>query len=509
MQPGPTVIADRYELRSLLATGGMGRVWRAHDTRLGRDVAIKVLRSEFTGDASFLARFRAEARHTAVLSHPNIATLHDYGEITEGPEHLAYLVMELVDGESLSQLLAREGRLDPARAAAVLRQTAAGLGAAHALGVVHRDVKPGNVLVARDGTCKLTDFGIASSAASVPLTGTGQIIGTAHYLSPEQAQGAPATPASDVYALGLVGYEMLAGRRAFEGESSVQVALKQIHELPPPLPADVPEGLRAVVGRALVKDPAQRIPTGAAFRDALDAAPAGRPVADVDRADTAVLAPPPVAPTPSGPPPVTRVLPAAAPTAPAAGPPPQPFGAPGTDRPRRRPRRGLLAGAAVLVALFALGVVLALVLRSGDDPGSGEAETTASAPADQGTSAPATPTAEEPPPVQVAADDYVGRPVDRVQAELTELGLRVQLRPVATGDADEGDVLALDPVGALAPGDVVTVTHAVAPPPADEGDEGEGDDSGPGNNENGNGGNGNNGNGNGNGNGRGGRGGDD
>src|SRR3712207_1346421 len=159
VQPGATPIADRYELRSLLATGGMGQVWRAHDTRLGRDVALKLLRSEYTGDPSFLARFRAEARHTAALSHPNIATLYDYGEVPAGPgsaEHLAYLVMELVDGESLSQLLVREGRLDPARTAEVLRQTAAGLGAAHAVGVVHRDVKPGNVLVARDGTCKLT-----------------------------------------------------------------------------------------------------------------------------------------------------------------------------------------------------------------------------------------------------------------------------------------------------------------------------------------------------------------
>src|SRR4051794_31672196 len=139
VQPGSTTLADRYELRSLLATGGMGQVWRAHDTRLGRDVAVKVLRSEYTGDPSFLARFRAEARHTAVLSHPNIATLHDYGEVGgDGRgEHLAYLVMELVEGESLSTLIAREGRLNPDRTADVLRQTAAGLGAAHARGVVH------------------------------------------------------------------------------------------------------------------------------------------------------------------------------------------------------------------------------------------------------------------------------------------------------------------------------------------------------------------------------------
>ncbi|MGY1772054.1 protein kinase domain-containing protein [Blastococcus sp. SYSU D00813] len=500
MQPGQGRIADRYELRSLLATGGMGQVWRASDTLLGRDVALKVLRSEFTGNPEFLARFRAEARHTAVLSHPNIATLFDYGEVPVGPgspEHLAYLVMELVDGESLSQVLAREGRLDPDRTADVLRQTAAGLGAAHSLGVVHRDVKPGNVLVARDGTVKLTDFGIASSAASVPLTGTGQIIGTAHYISPEQAQGAPASPASDVYALGLVGYEMLAGRRAFDGENSVQVVMRHINEPPPPLPDDVPEPLRALVGRALAKDPAQRFPDGAAFRDAVDAARAGRPVAPLpgafaDGTPTAVIPPRPAGAAP----PVTRVLPVAAPAAATSGPPSGPSQpARPAAQPPRRSRRGLLAGMVVLAALFAVGVVLALALGGGDDPGTGEAGTTTSAPAD-GTAtsaAPETTVAEQPPTVGVAAGDYVGRPVGQVRAELTALGLQVQLRPVTTADAADGEVLALDPTGELEPGTVVTVTHAVAPPPpaAEEGD-------GNGGNGNGNGGNGNGGNGNGN-----------
>src|SRR5918997_3385573 len=242
----------------------MGRVWRARDTLLERPVAVKVLRSEFTADATFRARFRAEAQHTAALHHPNIASVFDYGELQEDGENLAYLVMELVEGETLSALLEREGRLDAARTLALLRQTSAALAAAHAAGVVHRDIKPGNVLVRSDGVVKITDFGIAWSTSSVPLTGTGQVIGTAHYLAPEQAAGGKATPASDVYALGAVAYECLTGRRAFDGENSVQIALKQMREEPAPLPADVPAGIRGVVERAMAKDPAMRFPDGAA-----------------------------------------------------------------------------------------------------------------------------------------------------------------------------------------------------------------------------------------------------
>ncbi|WP_228394971.1 protein kinase domain-containing protein, partial [Modestobacter roseus] len=281
MHPTGRLIDGRYQLTSLIATGGMGQVWQGRDTVLDRDVAVKVLRSEYTGDPTFLARFRSEAQLSAGLLHPHIATLFDYGEVPAqhpGDEHLAYLVMELVRGESLSQLLHREHRLTPDRTLEVLRQCAAGLAAAHAGGVVHRDVKPGNVLLADDGTVKLTDFGVALSAASVSLTQTGQVIGTAHYLSPEQAQGSRATPASDVYALGLVGYECLAGHRAFDAESSVQVALMQIRDTPAPLPADVPEPVRALIGAALAKDPAQRIADGAALRDAVDDVRAGRPL---------------------------------------------------------------------------------------------------------------------------------------------------------------------------------------------------------------------------------------
>ncbi|GHE09749.1 serine/threonine-protein kinase [Klenkia taihuensis] len=264
------VLGDRYELRSVIATGGMGRVWRALDLRLRRPVAVKLLRGEFAGDAEFIARFRAEARHAALLRDEHVAAVYDYGETGADGEQLAWLVMELVEGEPLSALRRREGALDADRVVDLLRQAASGLAAAHAAGVVHRDVKPGNLLVRPDGSLTITDFGIAWSAASVSLTGTGEVIGTAHYLSPEQAQGRQATAASDVYGLGMVGYELLTGRRAFPGDSPVAVVVQQIHEEPEPLPDTVPAGVRQLLAAMLTKDPAQRLADGAAVLAAVE-----------------------------------------------------------------------------------------------------------------------------------------------------------------------------------------------------------------------------------------------
>ncbi|WP_193616543.1 serine/threonine-protein kinase [Goekera deserti] len=275
------VLGDRYELESLIATGGMGQVWRGRDALLGRPVAVKVLRSEYTGDPVFLSRFRSEAHHTAAVGHRNIAALFDYGEqqpAGDSGEHVAYLVMELVDGVPLSDVLHGSGGLPAERTLHLLRQTGLALTAAHAAGVVHRDVTPRNVLVCPDDTVKVTDFGIAWSAGSVPLTRTGQVVGTAQYLSPEQAQGLPATAASDVYSLGMIAYECLAGRRAFDGENSVAIALMQLRSRPDPLPLHVPAGVRELVDACLVKDPAARIPDGAAFVAAVDAVRAGRPL---------------------------------------------------------------------------------------------------------------------------------------------------------------------------------------------------------------------------------------
>ncbi|SDE21642.1 serine/threonine protein kinase [Blastococcus fimeti] len=464
------LIANRYRLGSLIAGGGMGQVWRGRDTLLDRPVAVKVLRDQFAADPAFRARFRSEAQHAATLVHPHIAAVFDYGELPATPARppLAYLVMELVEGESLADVLRREGSLDVPRTLDVLRQAADGLGAAHAAGVVHRDIKPANLLVGLDGRVKLTDFGIARSTGGVAVTATGQVMGTAHYLSPEQASGRPAGPASDVYALGTVGYECLAGRRAFEGESAVQIAVMQIREHPDPLPAGIPPAVRALVERAMAKDPAARFADGSALRDAVDVVRAGGSATPAPRTTalsrTAVL-PRTVAP------PATAVLPVV------PGPGPAPAAAP---VPRRRRRRWPVAVLLTALLLAVGGAVVATALRDGATstaaPVSEEptpSETTAAVP-----SAPAG--------VDVVAADLLGRPVGEVQAELVARGLRVELRAVETGDVASGRVIAVAPAGTLPPDALVRLDHAVppvpAPPPApdpapvDEGDQGDGDE---------------------------------
>ncbi len=259
------LLAGRYRLVHRLASGGMGQVWRAEDKVLGRPVAVKLLSSEFAEDRAFLDRFRTEARRTAALSHPGIASVFDYGEIEE-PNSTAYLVMELVEGAPLLAVLAREGRLDPERVLDVVAQAALALGAAHQAGVVHRDVKPSNLLIRRDGVVKVTDFGIARMIGEAPRSEIGLVVGTAAYLSPEQVACRPVTPASDVYALGVVAYECLAGRRPFTGEHPVAVALAHQRHRPPPLPSDVPEPVRALVEQAMAKDARTR-PAAVALAD--------------------------------------------------------------------------------------------------------------------------------------------------------------------------------------------------------------------------------------------------
>src|SRR6266540_2750883 len=262
------LLAGRYRLVHRLASGGMGQVWRAADEILGRPVAVKLLSSEFAGDQAFLDRFRTEARRTAGLSHPGIASVFDYGEIEE-PDPTAYLVMELVEGAPLSAVLAREGRLDPERVLDVVAQAALALEAAHRAGVVHRDVKPSNLLIRPDGVVKVTDFGIARAIGEAPRSEIGLVVGTAGYLSPEQVACRPVTPASDVYALGVVAYECLTGRRPFTGEHPVAVALAHQRHPPPPLPPDVPKPVRALVEQAMAKDARTRPPADALAGNAI------------------------------------------------------------------------------------------------------------------------------------------------------------------------------------------------------------------------------------------------
>jgi len=269
-------LSDRYRLQRLIATGGMGQVWEALDARLGRQVAIKVLKAEFSSDPEFVERFRAEARIVAMLNHPGIASVYDYGETELEDARTAYLVMEMVTGEPLNSVLKRTGRLSLRHSLDMLEQTGRALQVAHTAGLVHRDVKPGNILITPTGQVKLTDFGIAKAVDAAPVTQTGMVMGTAQYIAPEQALGRDATPASDVYSLGVVGYESVAGRRPFIGEGALTVAMKHIKEQPAPLPADIPPNVRELIEISLLKEPGQRYRTGGSFADAVAAVRAGR-----------------------------------------------------------------------------------------------------------------------------------------------------------------------------------------------------------------------------------------
>ena len=273
----PITLADRYRLVRRLAGGGMGTVHEAVDERLGRRVAVKILNVQYSDDPLFVERFGREARAAASLGHPNIAQVFDSGQ--DDGQH--FMVMELVEGGHLGQVLREHGPLAPERAADVAAQVCSALAAAHEAGIVHRDIKPGNVLVRPDGRVKVTDFGIAHTQGQSTLTGTGSVLGTVQYLSPEQASGQPVTPASDLYSVGVLLFEMLTGSVPFTGDSPVAVALSHVRDEVPAvrdLAPEVPPALAAVVARATAKDPLQRHADArqmeAALRNALTAPPA-------------------------------------------------------------------------------------------------------------------------------------------------------------------------------------------------------------------------------------------
>ncbi|MEU7002112.1 protein kinase [Nonomuraea sp. NPDC046570] len=338
-----TTLAGRYRLDTRIGAGGMGEVWRGEDVVLARTVAVKVLLPGRTDDPGFVARFQGEARAMATINHAGVVDVYDYGvHQIAGAGATAYLVMKFVDGEPLDRLLARLGRIAPEPAMELIAQAASALQAVHEQGIVHRDVKPGNLLVQRDGTLVITDFGIARADVASRLTDAGMVLGTAAYCAPEQAEGAPVTPAVDIYALGVVAYECLVGQRPFDGDSPVTIALKHIREAPPPLPVEIPPAVRALVERALSKDPARRFPSAAAM-----AAEARRSVSPEGHA-----------------PPLAELAPVTGATM-AAPQPPQPSSdtGPGLDpvtvaTPRRsrraakaRRRGGLVAGIAVVAVL--------------------------------------------------------------------------------------------------------------------------------------------------------------
>ncbi|MEW2285135.1 protein kinase [Streptomyces sp. NPDC047841] len=363
--------AGRYQLRDLLGSGAMGEVWRADDRLLGRPVAVKLLR---TDEAADVERFRLEARTAGRLNHPNVVGVYDFGS----HHGRLYLVMELVDGWSLAQERSLRGAVDPREAAVLAAQVASGLAAAHRQGVIHRDVKPANVMLSADRTAKIADFGIARFAdeAAAGLTATGKIVGTADYLAPERALGRPAHPASDVYSLGCVLYELLTGRPPFRGTTPLAVVRQHVDAAPPPpvrLRPGVPQELSDYVLLLLAKEPAHR-PTADQAADWL--ASYGR-AAHPPAAHRAALPPAPA-------------------TAPAPAAPPAPAPAPGTRVPRTathsrpRVRRKPTARAAAVgagLALFAAAAALGVSLNSGGDT---PASPPASAPTALTTPAPAT-----------------------------------------------------------------------------------------------------------------------
>ena len=345
-------LSGRYKLERLIATGGMGQVWEATDNRLGRRVAVKVLKQEFSSDPEFLERFRAEARTVAMLNHPGIAAVHDYGETDiDGEGRTAYLVMELINGEPLNSVIKRSGRLSLRHALDMLEQTGRALQVAHAAGLVHRDVKPGNILITPNGQVKLTDFGIAKAVDAAPVTQTGMVMGTAQYIAPEQALGQDATAASDVYSLGVVGYEAVSGKRPFTGDGALTVAMKHIKETPAPLPADLPPNVRELIEITLVKNPGMRYSTGGQFADAVAAVRSGRRPPRPNSAPT-IKATPAAIPGTTPRRPVAEVRPAtstrARPTA--------------TNRPLPPARRSFSSGQRAL--LWAAGVLGALAIIS-------------------------------------------------------------------------------------------------------------------------------------------------
>jgi protein kinase-like protein len=461
------VLASRYQLESLIASGGMGSVWRAVDLVLDRPVAVKLLRAELAQHADTIARFRAEARHAAGLSHPAIAQVYDFGEAS--PEKPAFLVMELIDGPPLTDLISR-GALPPAEVLDIIAQVAGGLAVAHAAGVVHRDIKPGNLLIDRAGLVKITDFGVAYAAGSAPLTRTGTLIGTPAYLAPERISGHPAGPASDLYSLGMVAYECLSGQVPFTG-TAMEIALAHRLQSLPPLPSSVPPELIRLISDLTARDPAHRpanaaqvasraAALGNALRKGGTAAAPGHPGGQAD-----ALAPDSAAPD------ATTEFPAPAdwqlagisdhelrgygsdgydpdgngPTAWSDG-----SGSrttfPGRGGPPRPRRHRAAAMIALVVAAGLAGWGIASLAGSGS-------QGAATPPASHS----GAPTART---VRVDAAALIGQPAHRVAAELRARGLQVHISWQPADHARPGTVVAVSRDGAVPAGSTISITAA-------------------------------------------------
>ena len=395
------VLNGRYELHRRVGRGGMAEVYLARDRLLDRLVAIKILFPEFATDPSFVARFRREAQAAANLNHPNIVGVYDWGK----ERGTYYIVMEYVDGQTVSEILRNEGPIEPKRAAGIAADVAAALGFAHRKGVVHRDVKPGNVLITKAGEVKVADFGIAramTASSEENLTQTGSVMGTATYFSPEQAQGKPVDARSDLYSLGVVLYEMASGKPPFSADSPVAIAYKHVQEPIPPLAEKVPGIPRdyvAITDRALAKDPDDRYPDGAAMRADLLRFREGKPIAAVTPVPTGPARPPapPSTPTPPAGIPVTGPEPTLA------------------EPPRRK------TGWFFVVILLLLAVLAGLLFAFGQQLGVFEEQTK-----------------------KVAVPDVVDLDQDVARKRIEDVGLKVTISDEES-DQPEGTVLRQTP----------------------------------------------------------------
>lgn len=411
LSPG-VALGHRYELEERVGVGGYCEVWRARDLTLGRPVAVKVLHPGYVQNAEALARFEAEARHAGSLSHQNIARVYDYGE-----PYPPYLVMELVEGPSIAQLLDR-GPIDPVRTMDVIAQAAEGLQAAHGAGLIHRDIKPGNLLLTPDGTVKITDFGISHAVDSPGVTSTGQVVGTAGYLAPERANGAGATELSDLYSLGVVAYECLAGEPPFDG-TAIEVALAHTIRPLPALPACVPADVGALVAVLTAKDPADRPGSAAAV------ARRARQLGD-RLASTASLGAAPAALEPRS----------------------------------RRPRRSAIAAAAAAAAIVLIALVVLVVRNAADSEHAGHPAvappSTAARPVPGGTRA-----TKAAVTIDVNGEMLVGQPVGMVVSQLRQQGLVPRVIWQSSDQQRPGRVTDVWPTGQRPPGTLVTVVGAL------------------------------------------------
>jgi eukaryotic-like serine/threonine-protein kinase len=404
---------NRYRVVGLLGTGGMAKVYRARDELLSREVALKVLNERLSSDPSFVERFRREAQNAAGLNHPNIVSLYDYGD----KDNRYFIVMELIEGRSLSEVIDEDGALMPERAAEIARDTARGLGRAHESGIVHRDIKPHNIMITKTGQTKVTDFGIARAVggdADATMTQTGMVIGTAAYLSPEQAQGNPVDARSDVYSLGCVLHEMLTGDAPFAGDTPLAIAYKHVRENPErasEVNSDVPDALDAIVIKAMSKNPDNRYADANEMADDLDRFLSGQRVAA-----TPFLA-------------ATSVM--------GAGTGTQVMSETETyeDYPEEEKSK---TGRNILIALLVLGVLaLGAFLLANLLSGPGEVE----------------------------VPDVVGLSEQRATDELEDAGLEVRVRDRSNAEIDEGDVFRQNPEAGetVEEGDRVTIFVSSGP----------------------------------------------